>query len=99
MKMSAVRDFETAPVSLRRAWDMRRACRPMWDSPISPSSSALGTSAATERNCRCHREPHIAMRLTNTDPAAIFLSKPEGGGDLTSGTDQHVRGCLIDGRG
>ena len=35
-------------MSLRRAWDMRRACRPMWESPISPSSSALGTRAATE---------------------------------------------------
>jgi hypothetical protein len=43
-----VRDFETVPVSLRSACDMRRACRPMWESPISPSSSALGTSAATE---------------------------------------------------
>ena len=48
MKMSAVRDFETVPVSLRSACDMSRACRPMWESPISPSSSALGTSAATE---------------------------------------------------
>ena len=48
MKISAVRDFETVPVSLRSACDMRRACRPMCESPISPSSSALGTSAATE---------------------------------------------------
>src|ERR1022692_1196761 len=38
----------TTPVSLRMAWDMSRACNPMWLSPISPSSSALGTSAATE---------------------------------------------------
>ena len=36
------------PVSLRSACDMRRACRPMCESPISPSISALGTSAATE---------------------------------------------------
>ncbi len=35
-------------VSLRSAWLIRRACRPTWVSPISPSSSALGTSAATE---------------------------------------------------
>ena len=28
--------------------DMRRAWRPTWVSPMSPSSSALGTSAATE---------------------------------------------------
>ena len=48
MKIRQVRDFETVPVSLRRACDIRRACRPMWESPISPSSSALGTRAATE---------------------------------------------------
>jgi hypothetical protein len=35
------------PVSFRRAWDMSRACSPMWESPISPSISARGTSAAT----------------------------------------------------
>ena len=33
--------------SLRSAWDMMRAWSPMWESPISPSISALGTSAAT----------------------------------------------------
>ena len=36
------------PVSLRSAWLISRACRPTWLSPISPSISALGTSAATE---------------------------------------------------
>ena len=35
------------PVSLRSAWLISRACRPMWLSPISPSSSARGTRAAT----------------------------------------------------
>src|SRR5712672_842944 len=35
-------------MGLRSACDIRRACKPMWLSPISPSSSALGTSAATE---------------------------------------------------
>ena len=34
-------------VSLRRAWDMSRACNPTWVSPISPSISAWGTRAAT----------------------------------------------------
>ena len=38
----------TTAVSLRSACDMSRACRPMCWSPISPSISALGTSAATE---------------------------------------------------
>ena len=48
MKIRQVRDFETMPVSLRSACDISRACTPMWLSPISPSNSALGTSAATE---------------------------------------------------
>ena len=48
MKIRQVRDLETVPVSLRSACDISRACSPMWLSPISPSSSALGTSAATE---------------------------------------------------
>ena len=40
--------FEITPVSLRKAWDINLACRPTWLSPILPSISALGTSAATE---------------------------------------------------
>src|SRR5580698_9505625 len=48
MKMRQVRDLATMPVSLRSAWDMRRACKPIEGSPMSPSSSALGTRAATE---------------------------------------------------
>ena len=38
----------TMAVSLRSAWLMRRAWRPMCWSPISPSISAFGVSAATE---------------------------------------------------
>ena len=48
VKTSAVLDRLMAPVSLRSAWLMRRAWRPMKLSPISPSISARGTSAATE---------------------------------------------------
>src|SRR6266849_4934608 len=48
MKTRQVFDFATAPVSLRSACDMSRACRPICASPISPSISAFGTSAATE---------------------------------------------------
>ena len=48
VKITEVRDRFTAPVSFRSAWLMRRACRPTWLSPISPSISARGTSAATE---------------------------------------------------
>ncbi len=48
MKSTAVWLCLIAPLSLRRAWLIRRACRPTWLSPISPSISARGTSAATE---------------------------------------------------
>ncbi len=48
MKTTQAPEREMAAVSLRSAWDMRRACRPGSESPMSPSSSARGTSAATE---------------------------------------------------
>src|SRR5947209_6097567 len=48
MKTTIVRDFEIVPASLRSACDMRRACRPICGSPMSPSISARGTRAATE---------------------------------------------------
>ncbi len=48
MKMIVVSVLDSAPVILRSAWDISRACRPTWLSPISPSISARGTSAATE---------------------------------------------------
>ena len=48
VKTSAVFDRVTAPVSLRSAWLMSRAWMPTNESPISPSISARGTSAATE---------------------------------------------------
>ena len=40
--------WRSKAVSLRSAWLISRACRPGNESPISPSSSALGVSAATE---------------------------------------------------
>ena len=48
MKMQMVFDLLRLAVSLRSAWDMSRACRPTWLSPMSPSSSARGVRAATE---------------------------------------------------
>ena len=48
MKITMVREREMIDVSLRSACDIRRACRPICGSPISPSISARGTSAATE---------------------------------------------------
>ena len=35
-------------VNLRNAWDIKRACKPICESPISPSISAFGVNAATE---------------------------------------------------
>src|SRR6266540_4213212 len=48
MKTTAQLERLMAPASLRNAWLIKRACSPIWLSPISPSISALGTSAATE---------------------------------------------------
>ena len=50
-----------AAVSLRSACDIRRACRPTWESPMSPSISALGTSAATESTITMSMAPERTM--------------------------------------
>ena len=63
MKITQVFDLETIPVSLRSAWDISRACSPTAASPISPSSSARGTSAATE-----------SITITSTEPERIRVS-------------------------
>ena len=48
MKTTQVFDLAMIAVSLRIACDIRRAWSPTCESPISPSSSARGTRAATE---------------------------------------------------
>src|ERR671922_152277 len=48
MNTTAVRDRLIAPASLRSAWLINRAWSPGSESPMSPSISAFGTSAATE---------------------------------------------------
>ncbi len=48
MKMHTERVREMIAVSFRSAWLISRACNPMCESPISPSISARGVSAATE---------------------------------------------------
>ena len=50
-------------VSLRSAWLISRACRPGSWSPISPSISAFGTSAATE-----------SMTMMSTPPERTSMS-------------------------
>ena len=57
IKIRQVLDFETIPVSLRMACDISLACTPMCESPISPSSSDFGTSAATESTISTSMEP------------------------------------------
>ncbi len=48
MKTTSVLLLEIAPASFRIAWLISRAWSPTWESPISPSISALGMRAATE---------------------------------------------------
>ncbi len=48
MKMTVQLVFLMVAVNLRRAWLIKRACKPGKESPMSPSISALGTKAATE---------------------------------------------------
>ena len=65
MKMTMQFDLEMEAVSLRKAWLIRRAWRPGSESPISPSSSARGVSAATESMTR------ISMAPDRTSVSAI----------------------------
>ena len=51
------------PASLRIAWDIIRAWRPTDWSPIAPSSSTFGVSAATE-----------SIATTSTAPERISMS-------------------------
>ena len=74
IKITVVPDFCDDPVSLRRAWDISRACKPTWESPISPSSSALGTSAATESITTRSRAP-----LRTSVSVISRASSPESG--------------------
>ena len=57
MKIAVVPELFIAPVILRSAWLIRRAWRPTCVSPISPSISARGTSAATESMTRMSSAP------------------------------------------
>jgi len=57
MKITVVLVRLIVPVSLRSACDISRACRPGSESPISPSISAFGVSAATESMTMRSTEP------------------------------------------
>ena len=54
-----------APDNLRKACDIKRACNPTCESPISPSISARGTRAATESTTK------ISIAPLRTNASAI----------------------------
>src|SRR5262245_15286447 len=79
MKIAVVSNFDSEPDSLRIAWDISRAWRPTCVSPISPSISARGTSAATESiTTRCN-----APDRTNMSAISSACS-PESGCETSS---------------
>ena len=63
MKITIVLERLMLAVSLRSACDISRACRPICGSPISPSISAFGVSAATE-----------SITTTSTEPERTSMS-------------------------
>src|SRR5438105_5907782 len=79
MKMTVVSNRLSDPASFRMACDIRRACRPTWESPISPSISARGTSAATESTTNRSSAPD----RTSMSPISRACS-PESGCDTKS---------------
>jgi hypothetical protein len=64
MKMMRQWLLASDAVSFLRAWDMSLAWSAMWESPISPSSSALGTRAATESTTTTSTPPERTMVST-----------------------------------
>ncbi len=80
MKISVVPVLCATPVSLRSAWLISRACRPMWASPISPSISALGVSAATE-----------STTIRSTAPERVSISTMSSACSPLSGCETRSR--------
>ena len=59
MKITIVLVFAIELVNFLRAWLINLDCKPTWWSPISPSSSALGVSAATESTTKTEIDPDL----------------------------------------
>ena len=78
IKIRQVPDLAIVAVSLRSAWLISRACSPMWESPISPSISARGVSAATE-----------STTTTSTAPERTSDSTISNACSPLSGCDTH----------
>ena len=79
MKMTMVLLRLILAVNLRKACDIKRACNPICGSPISPSISARGVSAATESTTMISTEPE------RTSMSAISSAcSPLSGCDINS---------------
>jgi len=77
MKMQQVLDWLMIAVSFLSAWDISRAWSPTCESPISPSISALGTSAATVSTTT------MSTALLRTSISAMFsASSPQPGCEM-----------------
>ena len=74
VKMHSVLVCASRAVSLRIACDISRACRPTCASPMMPSSSAFGVSAATESMTMTSSAP-----LRASDSVMLSASSPEVG--------------------
>jgi len=70
IKMRVVLLFDTTLVSLRIDFDIIRACRPICMSPIWPSSSSLGASAATESTTIMSRQFERTSISTMSSPCS-----------------------------
>src|SRR3970040_2059906 len=93
MKITAVPEREMADVSFRRAWDMSRAWRPGSESPMSPSSSARGTSAATEfTTMNITRLARAAGDCVEPGGALPGRFRPEDLGDAAAGDAADAEG-------
>ena len=78
MKIMQVLVLAMVGLRMRRAWLIRRACRPTCESPISPSTSARGTRAATESMTM------MSTAFDLTSISAIFSASSALDGWLTS---------------
>ena len=79
MKITMQLVLEMEPASLRSAWLMSRASTPTLLSPISPSISLLGTSAATE-----------SMTTTSTAPLRTSVSVMASASSPVSGWEMSM---------
>src|SRR5438093_1062856 len=94
MKIRHVLLLATMEVSLRRAWLMRRACRPIWASPISPSSSERGVEGEGAGRDRGHVHLLAAPQAHDRALAELLVDLRQGGldrpGPLVSVFNSHM---------